>query len=73
MQATHVATISPDLNLELLDAVLGALEAALLQAGADRVWIADGPALAVMVELPDEPTSDLATDSRIEAGEHAGC
>ncbi|GAB6987724.1 hypothetical protein [Nocardioides pyridinolyticus] len=73
MNATHVATIPPDLSLKLLDAVLGALEAALLQVGAERVWVADGPALEVMVDFPNEPTSELATNPRSEAQEHVPC
>jgi hypothetical protein len=52
-RATHVATVSPDLSLLVLDRVLSGLESALVQLGANRVWIdPDRPGLSVMAELP---------------------
>lgn len=73
MNAIHAATIPPDLDLKVLDAVLGALEVALLQVGAERVWIADGPALAVMAELPDDPAPKSAANPSTKTKEHAKC
>ena len=57
-KATHVATVPADLDMVVLDGVFTALESALGDLGAARVWIdRDRPAFTVMAELP---TSALA-------------
>ena len=54
--ATHVATVSSDLDMVVLDGVFTALESTLADLGATRVWIdRDRPAFAVMAELPAVP------------------
>lgn len=56
--AIHVATIPIDLDLAILDRVLGGVEAALRDFGAVRVWIApDAPQLTVLAELPGQQSS----------------
>ena len=55
MKAIQVATVSPELDLAVLDSVLSGIESALLGLGADRIWVdVDGPALTVMAELPED-------------------
>lgn len=58
-------TVPPDLHLKVLDGVLSAVEVALLQLGASKIWIApDLPALTVMADLPDDdlPLGPLSED-----------
>lgn len=50
--------MQPHLPHEVLDAVLSAVEQALSEVGATRVWLAhDAGGFAVRAELPDEPRS----------------
>lgn len=54
VKTIHVVTVPPELDLPVLDRVLGGVESVLLDMGAQRVWVdAGGPALAVMAEVPD--------------------
>jgi hypothetical protein len=54
VKAIHVATVPPQLDLTVLEVVMSGIESALLGLGADRIWVdVDGPALAVMAELPE--------------------
>ena len=55
MKAVQLATVSPDLDLVVLDRVFGGVEAALADLGAGRVWVdVDGLSFAVIAELPDD-------------------
>ena len=48
-------TVPPYLDLKVLDGVLSAVERALLNLGASKIWVApERPLLTVMAELPDE-------------------
>ncbi len=59
MKAIHVASVPLQLDLAVLDKVLGGLESMLVDLGADRVWVdVDESALAVMAELPDGPARE---------------
>jgi hypothetical protein len=53
MPTLHVLTVTPTLPHRVLDLVMTALEGALHEAGATRVWVSDElPHLAVMADLP---------------------
>ena len=70
MTTLHVATVPPQLDLVVLERILGSLETTLVGLGATRVWVdVDGHSLAVMAELhdstgsPGRPVGTMRTDS----------
>lgn len=68
MKPIHVVTVPPQLDLVVLDKVLGAVESTLMELGADHVWVeAEGPALAVMAELPNDPAREARIDQLLAA------
>jgi hypothetical protein len=60
VQIVHILTVEPTLPVAVLDDVLTAVDKALLEIGATRVWIdPDRPALAIMAELPDAVAEEV--------------
>lgn len=59
----HVVTVAEGLPLPVFDATMTAIERALVDLGATRIWV-DGtrPLFAVMAEFPD--TDEVGTDGQ---------
>ena len=57
MPTMHVLTVTPTLPHRVLDRVMTAVEGALNDCDASRVWISNElPRLAVMADLPEDDT-----------------
>ena len=71
MKTIHVVTVPPQLDITVLDKLLGGIETTLTELGAGNVWIdLDSPALAVMAALPDDLAGDGTPTRRRADGEH---
>jgi hypothetical protein len=63
VQIVHVLTVVPTLPVSVLDEMLTAVEKALLEMGATRIWIdPELPALAIIAELPDAAVAEEADE-----------
>jgi hypothetical protein len=55
----HIVTVSPGLPVAVFDSLLTAIERALEETGASRVWIDPAlPPMSVVAELPTSPPDD---------------
>ena len=65
----QVATVSPKLDLFVLEKILGGIEARLRQMGATRIWLdRDDDLLAVVAELPARRASHSAVNLELASG-----